>query len=241
MVRFMFLGVNGSVQELGGGNTSLLFWGEEGRAAVDLSCNLAAVIQADVDAVIFTHEHIDHVYGLPSLLHQLWLSGRDRELKIYAPEGIRTLLEGLIGLFGLREKKGMFPIHILSGKEFWVGSMRISLFPTDHTAVSVGLAVTEGKEKVIYTADTRPIREAAPLMEGADVLICEASGCFEDEEELVRKGHSSGRDAGELAARLGVKRLYLCHLPEKGREAVLREAAAVFSETAVPELLKELH
>lgn len=240
MVRFLFLGVNGSVQEIGGGNTSLLFLGREGRAAVDLSCNLAAIVQADIDAVIFTHEHIDHVYGLPSLLHQLWLSGRRRALALYAPEGMEPLLESLIGLFGLREKKGMFPIHIRSEKEFLVGSMKVSLFSTDHTAMSAGLIVEEDGDKVIYTADTRPIREAAPFMEGAEVLICEASGCFEDEEELVKKGHSSGRDAGELAARLGVKRLYLCHLPEKGREAVLREAAAVFSEAAVPKLLKEL-
>lgn len=240
MVKFMFLGVSGSLQEPGGGNTSLLFFGEKGRAAVDLSCHIAAVVRADVDVVVFTHEHIDHVYGLPSLLHQLWISGRERELRIYAPEGMKELLERLIGVFKLREKKGMFPIRILSQTEFWVGSMKIALFRTDHTAVSVGLAVTEGMEKVIYTADTRPIRKPDPLMEGADILICEASGCFEEEEELIKKGHSSGRDAAWLGARLGVKRLYLCHLPEKGKEAVLAEAAAVFRETSVPELLKEL-
>lgn len=104
MLRFTFLGVSGSVQELSGGNTSLLIAGEEGRVAVDLSANLPVLTEADIDMVILTHEHIDHVYGLPSLIHQLWIKGRERPLAICLPSGLWGLAEGLMDLFGLRTK-----------------------------------------------------------------------------------------------------------------------------------------
>ena len=77
MLNFMFLGTNGSMQG-DEGNTSLLFKGSRGTVLVDASCGLGRAVAADVDAVVLTHEHIDHVYGLPSLIHQLWLSGHLR-------------------------------------------------------------------------------------------------------------------------------------------------------------------
>ncbi len=80
-------------------------------------------------------------------------------------------------------------------------------------------------------------------MKGADILIHEASGVSTDEENLVKKGHSSGADAGAFAAGLGVRELYLCHLPagEEARRAVLREAGKYFSASRIPEILKEYH
>ena len=74
MIEFRFLGANGSCQDADSGNTALLLNGTDGAVCVDLSCNIAAAVDADVDAVILTHEHIDHIYALPSLVHQLWLS-----------------------------------------------------------------------------------------------------------------------------------------------------------------------
>ena len=50
---------------------------------------------------LLTHEHIDHVYALPSLLHHLWLGGRAKALDIYIPEGMEPLVNGLIDLFGI--------------------------------------------------------------------------------------------------------------------------------------------
>ena len=72
------------------------------------------LVNAGVDAVILTHEHIDHVYGLPSLLHQMWIAGRRKALDIYVPKGLEGLADGLIQLFGIREKKNMFEIRTVS-------------------------------------------------------------------------------------------------------------------------------
>lgn len=246
MLKLIFLGVNGSLQDTDSGNTSLLVTGKEGSLAVDLSCNLAAVVNAGVDAVILTHEHIDHVYGLPSLLHQMWIAGRGKALDIYVPQGLEQLVDGLIHLFGIREKKNMFEIRLRTEPVFCVGTMKVTTFPTDHTEMSIGVVIEDGMEgsggKLVYTCDTRPLRDIPSFMEGAQVLIHEASGLSKDEEALLRKGHSSGADAGKMARELGVDKLYLCHLP-KGEEAksqILREAKMVFGESFIPEVLGEI-
>ena len=234
MMELLFLGLNGSCQDPGGGNTSLLIRGAEGALGVDLSCNLAHMVDAEPDAIVLTHEHIDHVYGLPSFLHQSWLRGRQKPLRLYVPRGMSGLPEQMLSLFGLREKKGIFEISLSEADRFCVGSLRVQTFPTDHTATSMGLVVEEAQAQLVYTSDTRPI---PTLPFSPDVLIHEASGLAEAEEVLVRKGHSSGLDAGRLAAALSPERLFLCHLPQNGKQAILEEARREFSRTYLPELL----
>ena len=234
MIEFCFLGINGSCQELRGGNTSLLIRGEEGCICVDLSCNLSAAVEAEPDVVVLTHEHIDHVYGLPSFLHQSWLRGRKKPLRIVVPSGMEYIPEEMLNMFRLREKKGIFDITISAPMEFSVGSLRIKTFLTDHTETSIGLIVEEGETCLIFTSDTRPDL----VLPKADVLIHEASGVSADEEILVKKGHSSGADAGRTAKELGVKELYLCHLPMEGKEEVLKDAQRIFPQVEIPEVLK---
>ena len=83
MLSVSFLGINGSLVDRDGGNTSLLLRSPDLKNLVDVSGNIAEAVDADIDSVIITHEHIDHVYGFVSLLHQLWLSGRERKLTVY--------------------------------------------------------------------------------------------------------------------------------------------------------------
>ena len=243
MVKFRFLGANGSCQDIESGNTSLLIGGREGAVCVDLSCNIAAVVDADVDAVVLTHEHIDHVYALPSLLHQLWLTGRTRALTIYVPKGMEYLPEALLDVFKIRSKKGIFDISVSAQTGFRVGTLEIAAFKTNHTDMSFGLIVTEGGDKLVYTGDTRPIRTVPDVMKGAKVLIHEATGDAAGEETLVQKGHSSGADAARLAKEIGAEKLFLCHLPKgDGRkEQLLAEARAIFPAAFLPEILLAYH
>ncbi len=234
MIEFCFLGWNGSRQEIGRGNTSLLVKGSEGCLAIDMSCNLAAMVEAEPDVAVLTHEHVDHVYGLPSFLHQSWLKGRKKPLKIVVPTGMEHIPEGMISMFHLREKKGIYDITVMEEKEFTVGSLRVETFVTDHTITSIGLIMEEDGKRLVFTSDTRP----GLVLPQTDVLIHEASGVSADEEILVKKGHCSGVDAGMAARETGAERLYLCHLPMEGKDEVLRDARRAFRKTEIPEVLK---
>lgn len=240
MAEFLFLGANGSLQDPDSGNTSLLICGSEGRVCVDLSCNIATVTDKSVDTVILTHEHIDHVYALPSLLHQSWLSGRTKPMRIVVPAGLEGIPETMMDLFRIREKKGMFSISVSSETDFTVGSLHLSLFQTDHTDTSVGVVAEERGKKLVYTCDTRPVTAIPELLREADVLIHEASGLENNEVVLVKKGHSSAADAARLADELGVKSLYLCHLPRgvEAKSLILSEAGKIFPSSFIPEILR---
>lgn len=239
MLSVSFLGINGSLVDRDGGNTSLLLRSPDLKTLVDVSGNIAEAVDVDIDSVIITHEHIDHVYGLVSLLHQLWLSGRERTLTVYCHEKVIPLLEGLVKLFSLREKRNFFPLSIEKAENYQVGSTTISFFPTDHTSSSLGVLLEREGKKILYTSDTRPIKEFGSDWFDPDILIHEASGLKRDEETLIRKGHSSAYDAAEAASRLRAKSLLLCHLPkgEEKKKEILEEAKMSFENSSLPSLL----
>lgn len=238
MLKFTFLGANGSIQERDSGNTSLLFSDGVSTILVDASVNLYAAVEAQIDAVVLTHEHIDHMYALPSLLHQLWLEKRTKPLRIICPDGIREMVNGLIENFSIRSKKGIFDIVFERAAENYVGNIKLNFFKTPHTPNSVGMVVQSGTRRIVYTCDTAPISNAREnLPTNPDILIHEANSL-----SLVRKpDHSGGLEAAKLAQELGAKRLILCHLPkgEEAKEAILNEARTLYSETELPIILNE--
>jgi ribonuclease Z len=89
--------------------------------------------------------------------------------------------------------------------------------------------------KVVISGDTSPcemVRVAAHL---ADVLVHEATFLDEEVERALQTGHSTARQAAELAAEAEVRLLALTHLSTRygGRE-IRDEARATFERTEVP-------
>ena len=64
----------------------------------------------EVRAVILTHRHADHVYGLPMLVQGLWLGGREEALPVYGPAETLDVAVRLLALFGLDEREDMFQL-----------------------------------------------------------------------------------------------------------------------------------
>lgn len=238
MLEVEFLGINGSIQERDSGNTSIIVKTDLVSIIVDVSANIQEAVESDIDIVILTHWHIDHVYALPSLLHQLWLKGRKKELEIILPEGIRSSVDALIDLFALRKKRGIFPIKIINASYHEYDCLSITTFKTDHTDDSIGVVFENNGRKLVYTSDTRPIKDAYTLLLNANMLIHEASGLSKNEEELIKQGHSSGLDAGVFARQAMAEKLFLCHLPTKDKELILEEARGQFKNSQLPRLLK---
>lgn len=85
---------------------------------------------------------------------------------------------------------------------------------------------------VAYVTDTRPCPGAIELAKGADLLICEGMYSHEDASDAADKMHMTAREAAEIAAYAGAKRLALTHVSPRylGRSAqrLQEEARAVF-------------
>lgn len=91
---------------------------------------------------------------------------------------------------------------------------------------------------VVYTGDTRPSSRIIEFSREADVLIHDATFDSEFEEDAGREGHSTARQAAEVALKARVKRLYLFHISpryEGDEERLLREARSVFPDSYLAE------
>ena len=66
--------------------------------------------------------------------------------------------------------------------------------------------------KVVISGDTRPVAALREVARGADLLVHEATFSHEDLARARETGHSTAREAAELAAAAGVKRLVLTHI-----------------------------
>ncbi len=84
---------------------------------------------------------------------------------------------------------------------------------------------------VVYTGDTRPVAATESVADGADLLIHDATFVDEAVDRARSTGHATAREAGEIAARAGVRRLALTHVSSRyaGRtHELVAEAEAVF-------------
>src|SRR5699024_1522525 len=72
--------------------------------------------------------------------------------------------------------------------------------------------ITAGSEVLAYSGDTVSCPALDELAAGADLFLCEA-GYIEGRDDHFTGVHLTGRRAGQSAARAGVGRLALTHIP----------------------------
>ncbi|MBO8179041.1 MAG: ribonuclease Z [Archaeoglobus sp.] len=90
--------------------------------------------------------------------------------------------------------------------------------------------------KVVYTGDTRPTERTVEIARDADLLIHDASFKEELKEWAIESGHSTAREAAEVAKAANVKKLILTHIStrySKDATPLLEEAKEVFSNTII--------
>ena len=90
--------------------------------------------------------------------------------------------------------------------------------------------------RVVITGDTRPSTATEEIARGADVLVHEATFGDEEAERAAETGHTTAREAAQLAARAGAKQLVLTHLSARysnDAQTLLKEAREAFEYVVV--------
>ncbi len=112
-----------------------------------------------------------------------------------------------------------------------IGPFTVDAIPVVHPVEAYGLRVTAGGRTIAYTGDTAPCEALDRLAAGADLLLAEAS--FRARDDNPPEVHLTGEDAGRLAARAGVGRLLITHVPPWfDKQEMLAEAQSVWDGPA---------
>jgi ribonuclease Z len=88
---------------------------------------------------------------------------------------------------------------------------------------------------LVFTGDTEPCDATVAVAHGADLLVHDGTFADEEAERARKTGHSTARQAAEVAERAAVSLLALTHLSSRYfAPTIEKEARTVFERTVVP-------
>jgi len=237
MPKLIYLGASSAVPTPEHENTHMAIVGASRLALVDTGHNpllrlpQAGLAPLEVSDLILTHFHPDHVSGVASLLMNSWLMGRTAGLNVY---GLEITLERTLKMMEYYDWDTWPHFYAVNFKVLPAEEMTpvldcadFSIFasPVHHMVPNIGLRVEfKASGKVwAYSCDTEPCSEVVRLGRGADVLVHEVAG--------AGLGHTSARQAGEIALEAGARELHLIHYPTWNFDPapLAAEAARIFS------------
>ncbi len=212
----------------------------DGDTLIDCGCGslknlrLLNVNLEDIETILLSHLHNDHVGDIASILWTMQIEGRKTLLKIYGPPGTNKFIGQILRL-----------VH--TPKDFF--GFGFSIVDLMDNSESYGFKWCRGKHvprsnayridrdgSFCSSGDTRPLHKIARMAEGVDLLIHDSSFTKSESDAAARTNHSTSYEAGEIAHRAGATTLLLFYLLGRGRkyeEQILLEASEQFTGTIV--------
>jgi ribonuclease Z len=192
----------------------------------------AGVAPPTLAAVLLTHMHSDHICDLNDVITSHWvMSQAPTPLKVFGPKGAKALVEATLAMLSfdvkyridhhadLNEGPDVETNELSPGDTFVVGDCAITAQQTDHSPVfpTLGYRIEQGGVVAALAGDTIPCPGLDALCLGADIYVQTVI-----RDDLVKRVplqrlrdildyHSTVEQAGQTAARAGVKTLMLTH------------------------------
>jgi phosphoribosyl 1,2-cyclic phosphodiesterase len=251
-----FWGVRGSIPSPGsetarwGGNSSCIevrhgdlppLVLDCGTGARKLGLKLVGEERRELD-LVFTHLHMDHVFGFPFFL-PIYTPGYSVRVTVpafsdeEAREKLSRYLNGMYHPARLRELPAAVTFHpIRSGRTFQAGGFRVRAQALNHPGGALGYRVEADGRSVAYLTDTAPFaRPGEGVAAGAeptaaegrmlsfladcDLVLYDTMYSYQEYLEKMTWGHSYPEYAAALcrAARVG-KLVLFHHLPDASDE-----------------------
>lgn len=221
MVKFcsLFSGSSGNSIYVESNNTKLLIdCGVSGKKVIN-SLKTIGIDAEEINGILVTHEHRDHVNGVGVL-------SRKYNIPIYSNEKTWDAMGSIIGEVDQINRKNICP-----DRKFYIQDVLINPFGISHDAADpVGYSLNIDGIKITIATDMGYIsREVVKNFEGSDIMLVESN---HDEDMLMcgsypyplkrriksRLGHLSNELAGKLVAYMyekGTKNFLLGHLSKE--------------------------
>lgn len=182
----------------------------------------------ELDAVLISHYHPDHIADIGVLQHARLIQGllgSDMpNLPIY---GHHFNQHEFTKLTFKEVTKG---IAYVPGEVLQVGPFQVTFLKTNHPVPCYAMRLEANGKVVVYTGDSSFKEEFVNFSRDADLLLCECN--FYGHQDGKSAGHMTSKESGSLAEQAAVKQLVLTHLPHYGNlPDLVSEASNEFSGT----------
>ena len=207
----------------------------------------AKISSTNIDALLLTHLHSDHVVDLYQLIISSWHSYRVKPWKVYGPKGTRKFVRSIMQvwenereqriLFEQRSSINAFNIIVQEFNKYGkikIKDLIIEYFEVDHQPVkyAYGFNFNHKKKKITISGDTKPCNNLMKFAQNADILLHEVfiEGELQSINKMrtsktlhnVKSYHTSSKDVGKVAKICQAKKLVLTHfVPPKFNEKKL--------------------
>ena len=237
-MRITVLGKSPSWQDVDGACSGYLIQG--GGQVVLLDCGPGVfaklrkhVAYEDVDAVVISHLHADHILDLVTfasgIRYRPWPGEPPRPRLLAPPGGPEAFAQVCAGA-------GMTADHLELAFELSVydpaealalGALAVRFQPVPHYIPANAVEFAEGEARFTFGADCGPSQALCEFAAGTDLLMLEAT--LPEPEPPDDRGHLTALEAGEHAARAGARQLVLTHFTaELGAVRLVAEARRSF-------------
>ncbi len=178
----------------------------------------------DLDAVLLTHLHSDHLVDLFQLIVSSWHQGRDRPQRVFGPPGTRAYVDGLMALWRAeleqriaherRPSTAALEVEVTeigpgadpgSGRHpgpwevLTLGDLRAEAFEVEHQPVrhAFGFVFETPEARLVLSGDTRACAAVVEAARGAELLVHEV---FVHREMPVVAGRRSAETVANVAS-----------------------------------------
>lgn len=171
----------------------------------------AGLAPDDIDAVVISHFHPDHVAGIFMLVQMLYLQGRKKDLPLFVPEREKEFA-GIFSMFYTFAERLPYQLKILPMAELSQRFPALQAFENDHlggykkiiqqngfanSMRAYSLKVHGERGRFVYSGDLETTDSIQDFVKEADVLLVDA-------------GHPSFEQIRKLE-QYGIKRILLTH------------------------------